>query len=275
MGGGNVSMPALTVRARLLGFGQSAASIAAWAGILISTAFWTILIFFAYVPHEFLDPQRRLAHRLASLWGRTLIRMAPGSRVEVIGWKNVPQGRPVIFMANHQSYVDVPFLFFLRTQFKWMADEGLFKIPVFGWAMRMAGYIPVRRGDPRRGMESLAQAKAYLQEGISIFIFPEGTRSHTGVFGRFQTGGFRLAMSMGMPIVPVVVSGTRQLLPRGSWAFRWGIRLKVRILPPVPIPRDSRYSHELIQRVRPEMKKAFQEALLDERHVRIKNHGKP
>lgn len=216
----------------------AAVSVAAWVGISLSTVFWTAIIAVVWALHPWIDPELRRAHRLCSCWGRTLVRMAPASGVRLLGLERIPAGRPVIFMANHQSYVDVPALFFMPGQFKWMADEGLFRIPVFGWAMRMAGYVPVSRGDARAGVQALERAKQWLQRGISVFIFPEGTRSRTGVFGRFQMGGVRLAAESGVPVVPVVVTGTRQLLPRGSWIFRWGIPIEIRILPPMEFPSD-------------------------------------
>ena len=235
----------------------SALSMVVWIGISLSTLFWTFLIACVYALHRLLDPQLRLAHRLASLWGRGLVSMAPGSRVTLTGRQNIPLDRPVIFMANHQSYTDVPALFFVPAQFKWMADEDLFQIPVFGWAMRMAGYIPVRRGDARHAVRSLQKARRLLARGISVFIFPEGTRSHTGVMGRFQSGGFRLAEETGAAIVPVVVSGTRQLLPRGSWAFRWGVGIWIDILPPVPPPGSRSEIHPLMGETRARMWAAY------------------
>ena len=196
--------------------------------------------------------------------------MAPGARVKLTGRQNIPAGKAVIFMSNHQSYVDIPTLFYMPGQFKWMADEGLFSIPVFGWAMRMAGYVRVRRGDARAAVRALNQAKQLLAQGISVFIFPEGTRSRTGVMARFQSGGFRLAQETGAPIVPVVVAGTRQLLPRGSWSFRWGVGLWIDVLPPVPAPVSRDEIRPLMGKLRAQMWAAYGrrvKSLAD--HVRI------
>mgnify|MGYP001565047706 CR=1 FL=1 len=165
---------------------QATVAVLAWIGISLSTFFWTLLIAAVYAGHPLWDPQLKLAHRIASLWGRGLVSLAPGSRVILTGREHLPAGRAVIFMANHQSYVDVPALFFVPAQFKWLADVGLFRMPVFGWAMAMAGYISVRRGDGREAVRSLQKAERLLKQGISVFIFPEGTRSYTGVLGRFQ-----------------------------------------------------------------------------------------
>lgn len=236
-------------------FFEALLSILAWIGILLVTVGWTSLIAVLYLLHPWCDPDRKICHRLAGFWGKNLIRLAPFHHVEISGQDRIPAGRPVIFVSNHQSYADVPFLFWVPAQFKWMADYALFRIPIFGWAMRMVGYIPVRRGDARQGIRSLERAKEWLARGISIFVFPEGTRSHTGVLGRFQTGAFRLAVSTRTPIVPVVVVGTRQLLPRDGWIFRWGVPLRIQILPPIKVaegisPREL--AHEVRGKIREE-----------------------
>ncbi len=246
-------------------FLRVAVAIAAWFGIVLSTIFWTLLIAVVYAGRSLWDPQLKLAHRLASIWGRSLVTIAPGTRVRMTGREKIPTHRPVIFMANHQSYVDVPALFFVPAQFKWVADVDLFRIPVFGWAMAMAGYIPVRRGDGRDGVRALQKAERLIKQGISVFIFPEGTRSHTGVLGRFQSGGFRLAAKTGAPIIPVVVSGTRQLLPREDWVFRWGARVWIDVLPMVAPPARGREVHIWMDKVRGLMREAYGRRIKDRR----------
>lgn len=237
-------------------FLQALLSTLAWVGMTAVTVGWTGLITVAYAVHPWLDPDRRVCHRLAACWGRTLIRVASLRRVELSGQERIPSVGPVIFVANHQSYVDVPLLFRVPAQFKWMADDELFRIPVFGWSMRMAGYIPVHRGDGRQAVRSLEKAKEWLARGISIFAFPEGTRSRTGVLGRFQTGAFRIAIQTRTPVVPVVVVGSRQLLPRNSWIFRWGVRLKIRVLTPIRIG-ESTTPRELAQQVKQKIREEY------------------
>ena len=240
---------------------QQCVSVFAWAGIALATLLWTVVMALYYPLALLIDRDRKGLHRLASFWGRCLILLAPGCRVEVIGAERLPKNKPVIFACNHQSYVDIPTLFFLPGQFKWMADAGLFQIPVFGQALSMAGYLSVKRGDPKAGVTALQRAKQVLSRGISIFIFPEGTRSTTGVLGRFQSGGFRVALACQTPVVPVLLVGTRQLLPRGSWYFRWGIRLQVRILDPVQPPADAKGMRTFVHQVRGRMRTEYLRSL--------------
>lgn len=239
-------------------------SIAAWLVISAVTVTITLIITVIYPFHPLLDPKREGIHRLTALWGRMLVWMAPGGRVKIFGMQNIPERGPVIFLSNHQSYSDVPVIYFLREQFKWMADTDLFRIPFFGWSMAMAGYISVQRGDIQSSRRSLEEAKRWLKEGISIFFFPEGTRSHTGAFGRFHLGGFLLAAETQTPVVPVVLVGTRQLLPRGSWIFRLGARPQIHILPPVAPPSSSsglKEMHPFMREVRSQMWHLYQREL--------------
>ena len=243
---------------------QALGAALAWAAVSVWTLFWTALSALLFLVHPLVDPHRRGTHRLAGVWGRGIIRMA-GGRVRLFGRQNLPAGRPVVFLANHQSYADVPTLFYIRRPFKWMADEALFRIPFFGWAMRMAGYLPVERGSPQSALRALEQAKELLGQRISIFLFPEGTRSHTGAFGRFQTGGFRLAAMTGVPVVPVVVVGTRQFLPWGQWLFRPNALLQIHILPPLTVTasasRSVREVHGIARRVRAQMEQVYRSHL--------------
>lgn len=241
---------------------EAVLSIFAWIAVALATVFFSTLIAMVYAVHRWIDPNLQCAHRLASFWGRSLVAMTPGAGVKWVGLQNLPPKGPVILMANHQSYTDIPVLFSLTWPFKWMADEDLFKIPIFGWSMRLCGYIPVRRGDLHEAKQTLEKAKGWLSKGISICIFPEGTRSHTGVFGRFRTGGFQLAAETQTPIVPVVVVGTRRLLPRGSWIFRMGARPQIHILPAMAPPASSlRELKQTARQMRTQMEKVYCEQI--------------
>lgn len=243
---------------------EAAASIVGWVVVAMTTVGITLLVFCAFLIHPLTgDRHRKIPHALSTLWGRLLIRLHPGVRVRIAGKENIPQGQPVVFMANHQSYTDIPILCYLRQEFKWVADIGLFKIPFLGWSMCMGGDIAIDREDPRQGREALQKAQSVLSSGISVFVFPEGTRSRTGVFGRFQPGGFRLAAVAGAWIVPVVLVGTRPFLPRGSWVFRLGAKPQIHILPPVrPSGSGMKEIYRFSRRLRSQMMAVYR------RHMR-------
>jgi 1-acyl-sn-glycerol-3-phosphate acyltransferase len=161
-----------------------------------------------------------MAHRIGRVWGRSILAMS-GVRVAVTGIGRITPGKPYIFMANHQSNLDIPVLLgHLPVQFRWLAKAELFRIPVFGQAMRGAGYISINRSDRKAALESLQLASEKVRGGLSILIFPEGTRSLNGSLKPFKKGGFVMAIGTGVPIVPVAVRGTYDIMPKGSVLIR-------------------------------------------------------
>jgi 1-acyl-sn-glycerol-3-phosphate acyltransferase len=131
-----------------------------------------------------------------------------------------PEGR-YVYMANHQSLFDIPVLLAtLPGQTRFLAKKSLFKIPIFGWAIAVGGFIPVDRRDRSTARDMFAEAIERLKAGVSLLIFPEETRSQDGKLHPFQRGGFLLAMKSGLPIVPVGVRGTFEVQSRRSFAIR-------------------------------------------------------
>jgi 1-acyl-sn-glycerol-3-phosphate acyltransferase len=138
-----------------------------------------------------------------------------------------------VVVANHQSLLDIVMLSRMPREMKWVAKEELFRIPWAGWMMRLAGDIPIRRGDAESGGEALARAREYLARGMSVMIFPEGTRSAKGTLLPFKSGAFRLAIDAGVPVLPIAVHGTAHGMPKGGPWVR-PCRAFARILAPVP-----------------------------------------
>ncbi len=126
-------------------------------------------------------------------------------------------------MANHQGAFDIfALLAYLPIHFKWLAKEELFRIPIFGWAMGAAGYISIDRRGKKKALESIENAVTKIREGASVLIFPEGTRSPDGKIHPFKKGGFTLAIKAGVPIIPISIRGSREVLPRDSFRLKPG-----------------------------------------------------
>jgi len=178
------------------------------------------------------DREGRWQHWCARTWCRGVAAMA-GVRIRVHGIEHLPAGQPCIYMANHQSYVDIPAIFAaLPVQFRVMAKRSLFFVPFLGWFLWRAGYIPIDRRDARSALTHINRAVKKIREGYSTLVFPEGTRSVDGALLEFKSGGFKLALKAGVPIVPVTVRGACRVLRRGSLVFHPG-EIELVIDPPL------------------------------------------
>jgi 1-acyl-sn-glycerol-3-phosphate acyltransferase len=157
-----------------------------------------------------------------------------GVRLKVSGLENLGDARNTMLMANHLSLLDPPVLLkAIPVDFKVLVKKELFKVPFLGTAMLRAGLIPVDRTNRERARDSIARAVESLRAGNTFLAFPEGTRSRTGELGEFKKGVFVAALEAGSRILPVVVGGTGDLLPRGRFSLRPGT-VTVELLPAVP-----------------------------------------
>ena len=166
------------------------------------------------------------------LWSRAIV-WSSFVKPRILGLENIAPNQAYIFCANHLSYLDPPLLAaFLPNRLRFLAKRSLFRIPVFGWAMRRIGNLPLDRANAREASKNLAAAAREFAAGNSIIIFPEGGRSIDGRLGPFLSGGFRLAISLEAPVVPIAIQGTRDSLAPGSLFFAGGL---VRVLVGRPI----------------------------------------
>ena len=214
-------------------------------GVMI-TAFFSLYS----VLLTFLSPGEEKIHRVARNWARALLRLA-GVQVHVIGPENVRTDRPQIFMANHQSDFDILIvLAYIPGQFRWIAKKELFKIPVFGKAMRNAGYIEIDRQNHEKALKSLDEAAQKIREGKSVVTFPEGTRSRDGKIRPFKQGMFHLAIQAGVPIVPISIIGAHEIMPKRTLKFKPG-RITMVIDRPVDVSGYTLETRsELIEKIR-------------------------
>lgn len=150
-------------------------------------------------------------------------------RLDVTREVEIPPDRPYVFMSNHQSHIDIPVIYATSPvpTLRMVAKTELFRIPLWGRAMRAAEMVEVDRSNRAQAIASLERAAAALRSGISIWIAPEGSRSRTGQLGPLKKGGFHLAVDAGVPIVPLAIRGTREILPPGSRSMARGVSVQV------------------------------------------------
>jgi 1-acyl-sn-glycerol-3-phosphate acyltransferase len=176
---------------------------------------------------------------MARVWGRSIVWISR-IKVKIRGLAHIRPSHAVIYMSNHQSNFDIPvFYSALPVQFRWLAKAELFKIFIFGRAMSGAGYISIDRSDPRSALRSLKNAAAKIRNGTSVLIFPEGTRSRDGNLLPFKTGGFTLAIDAGVPIIPLAIQGTRQVMAKGDNLIHSG-KVHITLMPAVETAGHTR-----------------------------------
>lgn len=181
-----------------------------WFCIVIATL---VLGFCAFITYPF-DRKGRVVHHYARLWGKVAL-LANRVKVKIVGMDRLNGKGPYIFMSNHQGSYDIfALLGHLPYQFKWLAKKELFSIPFFGWTMAAAGYISIDRGGTRETVGAMNEAAQKIREGMSVVIFPEGSRSPNGSVQPFKKGGFTLAIKSKVPIVPISISGSRDIMPK-------------------------------------------------------------
>ncbi len=187
-------------------------------GIILVTAFMAVMAILV----SFVTAGGDTAHKVGRIWAKCILALS-NIRVTVKGLSNLEPGRSYIYMVNHMSNFDIPVLqAFLPVQFRWLAKAELYKIPVFGYAMKRAGYISIDRSDRKSAIESLNKAVKIVRDGISVVIFPEGTRSRTHNLQPFKKGGFFLAVDSGAPIIPIIIHGTERIMPKKQMLIKSG-----------------------------------------------------
>lgn len=195
----------------------------------------TIVLSLLTISVGLFDRHGKVAYRINRCW-TWIILWAGRVSLKVSGLDNIDPGQQYIFMVNHQSNVDIPVLVESLPQFqlRWVAKRELLRVPFFGWAMWATKHVTVDRADPQDAVRSLKVAQERMAAGISIVVFPEGTRSRDGKLQRFKKGGFLLAAQAGKPVVPVTINGSGRLLPSGAFQLRPGT-IEVTVDKPVSV----------------------------------------
>jgi 1-acyl-sn-glycerol-3-phosphate acyltransferase len=191
----------------------------------------------------FFDRYGKRGYAIGRLWSRMILALG-GITLKIDGLQRLGARRQYIFIVNHQSNLDIPVLVCSLPgfQLRWLAKKELLRIPLFGWALRAGKHVMVDRLSRSAALQSLNEAQRLINGGVSLVIFPEGTRSKGGRLLPFKRGGFLLAVKMGIPIVPITIRDSGRALAPGDWRIRRGA---IRVSIHTPIPMESYRPGEL------------------------------
>mgnify|MGYP001115794193 CR=1 FL=1 len=207
-----------------------------WAYLVLSSLALFLLALLIFAATVAFDRRRRLLHLFTSAWAYHYVMLMPLWKVTFEGRSHIDRRRTYVLVANHQSLLDILVLFGLFRPFKWVSKQEVFRVPVIGWNMALAGYLSLRRGKKGSITRMMRECRDQLQRGSSVLMFPEGTRSPDGRMRKFRQGAFTLAQDAGVQVVPIAVDGTHEALPKRGAIFRQSrpVPITVRVLQPVP-----------------------------------------
>lgn len=210
--------------------------------VIIPVMFFGML--FALVLNLF-DPSGDRFHKMAAWWGRFSAKLL-GIAVQLEGEENYSSGKNYLVVSNHAGMADIPLILgAIKLNLRFVAKEELGKVPVFGLALKSAGYVFIKRGQNREALQSMLKAADTLKAGRSIHIFPEGTRSKTGEILPFKRGAFIIAEKARVPVLPVTIVGSNLITPKKSLKINHG---KVRMIIGKPIePGQHAKAEELMK----------------------------
>lgn len=192
----------------------------------IAVIIWLLTVLF--------DKNLKALHQFSCFWASSYLFTSPFWNVKIIDRHKIKSNETYVMVCNHQSMLDIIVLYRLFKHFKWVSKKELFRIPIVGWNMTLNRYIPVDRGNKATHLTMLKQCEDNLHQGSSIMIFPEGTRSSDGEIHNFKEGAFKIALKANASILPIVLDGTSDLLPKHGFIFRKKNTIQVKVLDPIP-----------------------------------------
>lgn len=179
------------------------------------------------------DKRRIVQHLYSCFWAQIMFYINPFWRLKIEGRDKLPWKGAAVLVSNHESLGDILVLFGLYRPYKWVSKAAVFKAPLLGWNMRYNGYVPLVRGDKQSIIEMSRRCHHWLDMGVPILLFPEGTRSPDGEVKAFKDGAFRMAMEAGCPLIPMALTGTADTLPKHGLLVKLKANCRVRILDPI------------------------------------------
>ncbi|MEG2771203.1 MAG: lysophospholipid acyltransferase family protein [Alistipes sp.] len=227
--------------------------------VLLCGSFMILSAIALVVTYPF-DKSRRVVHALTRVMVGTFFFVPPFWRQKVSGLEHVDRSKSYVMVINHRSMIDIPSLYYVPLNFRWVSKREVFKIPFFGQFLSLHGDICINRGRAPAAMDQLLRdGKLWISRGASIAVFPEGTRSKDGEIHRFKAGAFTLAKGTGVEILPVVMDGTSTLI-KPNRIFSWHNTINVRVLPPLSVAHiEATELHELMDEVHGQMVVALKE----------------
>ncbi len=218
------------------------------AGLLIfiasTSALFYVIAILIWLCTVWFDRRLVALHFFTSFWASVYLWIMPAWSVSTKGRKKVKKGRIYMVVSNHQSQLDILVAFRLFFPFKWVSKAEVFKLPFIGWNMVLNRYIKLKRGDKESVEQMMADCEKTISKGSSVYFFPEGTRSYTGIVKEFKTGAFILAQKMKMPILPIVINGSKNALPKHSLNFHGKHRIRIEVLDELPYKSFAQLSVE-------------------------------
>jgi 1-acyl-sn-glycerol-3-phosphate acyltransferase len=197
---------------------------------MILMFFPALLIWLLTLPF---DRNKRILHQYSCFWGSLYTWLNPFWRVKIQGREKIKRGVSYVYCANHQSVMDILIIYRLFLHFKWVSKKENFKVPFFGWNMHLNNYLYLDRSSRSSKIRMMVNGEKLLNQGSSIMIFPEGTRSKDGSIGKFREGAFILAQKTASPVVPVVIRGSGDVFTDGTILFRKFNSMTIKLLDPV------------------------------------------
>jgi 1-acyl-sn-glycerol-3-phosphate acyltransferase len=214
---------------------KTLASYGLWALILLTCPIFFVGALLVWLVTVAFDRRLRLLHLYSCAWASFYTYVFPYWTTLVRNRERLRNDTAYVVVSNHQSLLDILVLFRLYRHFKWVSKEEIFRLPFIGWNMTLNRYIRIRRGDKQDAVRMMAACGKTLESGSSIMIFPEGTRSLDGELREFRHGAFTLALRHKVPILPIVLDGTTDALPKYGMTTTHSVDIVIQVLDPIAV----------------------------------------
>lgn len=186
------------------------------------------------------DRRRVIMHYHSGLWCRLALALSPLWKIEFTGKEYLDRKIPHVVIMNHQSLIDILIAFVLFYPVKMIGKKVLAFVPIVGWNLFLSGHLMVDRKNMKSQFQAIRKLESLIARGDSILVFPEGTRSRDGEIGEYKKGAFKSATSTGTPLLPVVIDGPYQILPKKGFIVNRKHKISIHVLPPIPVTQGEK-----------------------------------